>query len=142
MYKDREKQKQANREANKRYRKKGITQGITEGQGITGGITDIPDFARVLPQDRINRIQAILRERARVGLFDDSQERWERAVGYLKWEQSGRPMSIPEKLVTQRNSLEAIVDACNGRKDILDGIRVGVDGPNLSLITELLEVTG
>jgi len=138
MYKDKTKQKEANREANRRYReRKGITQGITPSEGIT----DIPDFARVLPQDRIDRIQAILRERARVELFDDSQERWERAVSYLKWEQSGEPMSIPEKLVTQRNSLEAIVDVCHGRQDILDGIRVGVDGPNLSTMAELLEVT-
>ena len=136
MYKDKEKQKEANREANRRYRKKGITQGITEEEGIT------PDFAKVLPQDRIDRIHIILRERARVGLFDDSQERWERAVSYLQWEQSGKPMSIPEKLVTQRKGLGAIVEACHSRKDILDGIHVGVDGPDLSTIDELLEVTG
>jgi len=138
MYKDKVKQKEANRESARRYRQKGMTQGMTEKEGMT----DIPDFARVLPQDRINRIQAVLRERARVGLFDDSQGRWERAVSYLKWEQSGEPMSIPEKLVTQRNSLEAIVDACHGRQDILDGIRVGVDGPTLSIMAELLECTG
>ena len=54
--------------------------------------TVTPEFARVLPALTIGRVQAVLQERARLGLFDDSEERWERAVTWYDWDKRGRPV--------------------------------------------------
>ena len=43
---------------------------------------DIPEFARRLPETTINGILAVLHNRAVLGLPDDSEARWERAVSH------------------------------------------------------------
>ena len=52
---------------------------------------DVPEFARVLPVPMISRVQAILRERARLKL-DDSEDSWLWAVAYYRWEEAGCPV--------------------------------------------------
>jgi len=84
---------------------KGMTEGATRIQGVTEGgrqdqavarveaqRRDIPEFARVLPALTMGRVQAVLQERARLGLFDDSAKRWERAVTWYDWDKRGRPV--------------------------------------------------
>ena len=81
---------------------------VNKSEGVN---KDIPEFARVLPQERIDKILTILRERKRAGLFDDSQCRWARAVSYLEWERTGVDTPFVEKLVSQRKSLQAVCEA-------------------------------
>ena len=59
----------------------------------------VPERAKVLPPDVINRILACLRERANVAkifgmkhaLPDDSSARWDRAITYHNWRLSYKP---------------------------------------------------
>ena len=60
---------------------------------------NVPERAKVLPPDVINRILACLRERANVAkifgvkhaLPDDSSARWDRAITYHNWRLSYKP---------------------------------------------------
>lgn len=65
---------------------------VTEGVKAAAKVTGVPAEARVLPQFTIDRVKAVLVNRALKGLHDDSSDRWERAVGYYHWELAGRPV--------------------------------------------------
>ena len=151
MYKDRDKAKATDRERQRRYRaSKGVTEDVTEPQGVTRvetkGVTEaprtrrdkevkgvtIPEFARVLPQSTINKVQAILRRRAELGLPDDSQGRWSRAVSYL------HGGILAGQIVDWRPELESI---CESLGNCARDVRVGVYGPDLSVVEEMLEIT-
>ena len=62
----------------------------------------VPERAKVLPADVINRILACLRERANVAkvfgmkhaLPDDSSARWDRAITYHNWRLSYKPVKL------------------------------------------------
>ena len=41
---------------------------------------------QVLPLERVQLIRGILADRRNAGLFDDSADRWQRAVDYREWE--------------------------------------------------------
>ena len=41
---------------------------------------------QVLPPERVALIRGILADRRNAGLFDDSADRWQRAVEYRAWE--------------------------------------------------------
>ena len=63
----------------------------------------VPERAKVLPPEVINRILACLRERANVAkifgmkhaLPDDSSARWDRAITYHNWRLSYKLVLIP-----------------------------------------------
>ena len=71
------------------------TEGLTSGTGLTKsqGLSHVPEFAHILPQERIDLVRGALDHRARHGVFDDSIDRWERATRYYKWELAGRPVA-------------------------------------------------
>ena len=60
----------------------------------------VPERAKVLPAEVINRILACLRERANVAkvlkhaLPDDSSARWDRAFTYHNWRLSYKPVKL------------------------------------------------
>jgi len=41
---------------------------------------------QVLPLERVQLIRGILADRRNAGLFDDSVDRWQRAIEYREWE--------------------------------------------------------
>ena len=41
---------------------------------------------QLLPLERVQLIRGILADRRNAGLFDDSADRWQRAVDYREWE--------------------------------------------------------
>ena len=41
---------------------------------------------QVLPLERVQIIRGILADRRNAGLFDDSVDRWQRAIDYREWE--------------------------------------------------------
>jgi len=41
---------------------------------------------QLLPPERVQLIRGILADRRNAGLFDDSVDRWQRAVDYREWE--------------------------------------------------------
>ena len=43
---------------------------------------------KVLPIERVEAIDRVLEGRARIGLFNDSAERWWRAIDYHKWNEA------------------------------------------------------
>jgi len=59
--------------------------GSNKPTGLTGG-SNIPEFARVLPERTIKTVLAVLHNRAALGLYDDSAGRWLWAVSYYEWE--------------------------------------------------------
>ena len=144
MYKDKEKQKQAVRKAVKKHRV--LQQGITSGRGITApkakGITRVSqgmtsEFAQHLPSDVQSRIHATLRTRARLGLPDDSADRWHRAVSYDKWIQDGRPDEDVAALASM--IVDGRVKILNeSLGDLADEVRVGVYGPTVCECVEML----
>lgn len=141
MRKNKEERQEYHREY-MRKKRQGLTKGLTNVQGLT----DVPEFVHVLPQERISTIQAVLLGRAKRGLPDDSHDRWERAVSYYQWELAGRPVEgvassdIADKLVNRRAEMEAICNAFHGSPYIND-VYVGVGGPTVAEMEELLEVT-
>jgi len=141
MRKDKEERKQYHKEY-MRKKRQGLTKGLTNAQGLT----DVPESAHVLPQERINTIQAALLGRAKHGLPDDSHDRWERAVSYYQWELNGRPVegailsAMADKLVNRRAEMGAICTAFRGSPYAND-VYVGVGGPTVAEVEELLEVT-
>ena len=73
-------------------------------RGSTKGSTydfKVPERAKVLPPDVINRILACLRERAnkvfgmKHALPDDSEARWDRAITYHNWRLAYKLVLIP-----------------------------------------------
>ena len=100
MYKDKEKAKAASK-ARMRKMRQGVTKGVTS-QGVTGqGVTPIsykgivvPEFARILPLSTIKTVLAALHGRRYLGLFDDSEKRWKRAVSWYHWDKAGRPVPV------------------------------------------------
>lgn len=46
----------------------------------------------MLPQSTIDRVRAVLHNRALLGLHNDASDRWLRAVGYYEWDVAGRPV--------------------------------------------------
>ena len=41
---------------------------------------------QLLPLERVHLIRGILADRRNAGLFDDSADRWQRAIDYREWE--------------------------------------------------------
>ena len=41
---------------------------------------------QLLPLERVQLIRGILADRRNAGLFDDSADRWQRAIDYREWE--------------------------------------------------------
>ena len=60
---------------------------------------NVPERAKVLPADVVNRILAVLKSRATANLFDDSSARWDRAITYHNWKLAYQPVLI-KRLVT------------------------------------------
>ncbi len=110
MYKDKAKGNEAAKERMRRYRRnRGVTQeGVTD-QGVTIPLVindpdDVPVIPKVyrddlmskesakrlkaLPGDVQRGIEDVLVARRRLGLFDDSGERIERATRYQEWRHS------------------------------------------------------
>ena len=55
----------------------------------------VPERAKVLPPDVINRILAVLHSRAETKkLFDDSSARWDRAITYHNWRLAYKPVKL------------------------------------------------
>ena len=116
-------------------KRQGLTtraKGLTP-KGLTGFNT--PEFAQHLPSDVQSRIHATLRTRARLGLPDDSSDRWYRAVEYDKWE--GKPdedvTALASMIVDGRVKL---INESLG--DLADEVRVGVYGPTVCECVEML----
>ncbi len=113
MYKDKEKQKEANRLAAKKYRRHTvIPSGVIPQNVIPENVRPViplvindPDDVPIIPKkyrddlmskesakklrglpgDVQRGIEDVLVARRRLGLFDDSEERIERATRYQKW---------------------------------------------------------
>lgn len=112
MYKDKEKERDNRRDNMRSYRqRKSYPQDVTSGStrsdepkpevsstssGGTKAITykglTVPGFARGLPELTIKNVLDVLYHRARLGLFDDSEKRWQRAVTWYDWDKRGRPV--------------------------------------------------
>jgi len=45
-----------------------------------------PADISILPPERVEKIRAIILDRVKLGLPDDSKDRWGRAVRYREWE--------------------------------------------------------
>ena len=100
-YKNEERQREAVKQATRKYRE-GITkvsQGITQINTVEDAefvvkclknkpiTSDIEARAvQLLPPERVQLIRGILADRRNAGLFDDSADRWQRAVEYRAWE--------------------------------------------------------
>ena len=106
-YKDKETQKKAQREWVRQKRDKGgkeLTLEVAKEmeRGSTKGSTynfKVPERAKVLPADVVNRILAVLKSRATANLFDDFSARWDRAITYHNWKLAYQPVLI-KRLVT------------------------------------------
>ena len=53
---------------------------------LTNKPTKDVEAIQVLPPERVQLIRGILADRRNAGLFDDSADRWQRAVDYREWE--------------------------------------------------------
>ena len=53
---------------------------------LTNKPTKDVEAIQVLPPERVALIRGILADRRNAGLFDDSVDRWQRAVDYREWE--------------------------------------------------------
>jgi len=53
---------------------------------LTNKPTKDVEAIQVLPPERVQLIRGILADRRNAGLFDDSVDRWQRAVDYREWE--------------------------------------------------------
>ena len=102
-YKDKETQKKAQREWVRQKRDKGgkeLTLEVAKEmeRGSTKGSTynfNVPERAKVLPPEVINRILAVLHSRATASLCqDDSSARWDRAITYHNWKLSYKPVKL------------------------------------------------
>ena len=80
MYKNREKAKEAARKRKQRQRARNVTP-LAPVDNVTPEATR-EDALKVLPLERVEKIDRILQERARLDLFNDSDERWYRAIDY------------------------------------------------------------
>ena len=106
MYKDKTKAREASKERMRKMRE-GVTsgtEGVTESEGVTAGVTRVrgqgvtkpmmvPEFARVLPEATVDTVKAVLYNRRVLGLSDDSEGRWQRAVTWYDWDKRGRPVN-------------------------------------------------
>ena len=97
-YKNEERQREAVKQATRKYRE-GITkvsQGITQintvedAEFVVKCLKNKPTrdikAIQVLPLERVQLIRGILADRRNAGLFDDSADRWQRAIDYREWE--------------------------------------------------------
>ena len=53
---------------------------------LTNKPTKDVEAIQVLPPERVQLIRGILADRRNAGLFDDSVDRWQRAIDYREWE--------------------------------------------------------
>ena len=53
---------------------------------LTNKPTKDVEAIQVLPPERVQLIRGILADRRNAGLFDDSADRWQRAIDYREWE--------------------------------------------------------
>ena len=53
---------------------------------LTNKPTKDVEAIQVLPPERVALIRGILADRRNAGLFDDSVDRWQRAIDYREWE--------------------------------------------------------
>jgi len=53
---------------------------------LTNKPTKDVEAIQLLPLERVQLIRGILADRRNAGLFDDSADRWQRAVDYREWE--------------------------------------------------------
>jgi len=53
---------------------------------LTNKPTKDVEAIQVLPPERVALIRGILADRRNAGLFDDSADRWQRAIDYREWE--------------------------------------------------------
>ena len=53
---------------------------------LTNKPTKDVEAIQVLPPERVALIRGILADRRNAGLFDDSADRWQRAIEYRAWE--------------------------------------------------------
>ena len=53
---------------------------------LTNKPTKDVEAIQVLPPERVHLIRGILADRRNAGLFDDSADRWLRAIDYREWE--------------------------------------------------------
>ena len=53
---------------------------------LTNKPTKDVEAIQVLPLERVQLIRGILADRRNAGLFDDSVDRWQRAIDYREWE--------------------------------------------------------
>ena len=53
---------------------------------LTNKPTKDVEAIQLLPLERVQLIRGILADRRNAGLFDDSVDRWQRAVDYREWE--------------------------------------------------------
>ena len=118
----------------RKMRAKGVTSGVTKPQGVTRtgcnmGVT--PEYAQHLPSDIQSRIHTTLRGRARLGLPDDSADRWHRAVGYDKWIKDGKPSEGLEALASTLvdSRFEPIVTSLG---DLGDEVQIGLYGATIA----------
>ena len=58
---------------------------------LTNKPTKDVEAIQVLPPERVALIRGILADRRNAGLFDDSVDRWQRAVDYREWELDKQP---------------------------------------------------
>ena len=53
---------------------------------LTNKPTKDVEAIQLLPLERVQLIRGILADRRNAGLFDDSADRWQRAIDYREWE--------------------------------------------------------
>ena len=88
-YKDKEMKSLRQKERRHGKAPGGKTEAPVKSLDTRVGVTPLsPSGVSILPQERIEGIVEILGHRAEKGLFDDSVERWKRAIRYREWELS------------------------------------------------------